>query len=172
LAIVKSHGGFIRAASADGRGSCFLVVLPALPAATEPAPEGENPHLPRGNGETVLVADDEPSIRHITRQILESFGYRVLLACDGAEAVDIYRRNRGEISAVLTDMMMPEMDGPATIRALAAINPEVRIIAASGISDKGRLAKEENPCVRYFVSKPYSSETLLKALEITLSPET
>jgi len=171
LAIIKSHGGFIRAASADGRGSCFLIVLPALPNAIEPAIEGDSRDLPRGGGETVLVADDEPSIRQITRQILESFGYRVLLAANGIEAVDIYRQNPGEIAAVLTDMMMPEMDGTETIRTLAMLDPEVRIIAASGISDKGRLAKEENPCVRYFVSKPYTSETLLKALEITLSPE-
>ena len=171
LAIVKSHGGFIRAASAAGRGSCFLILLPARPSVAEESPGEADRPIPRGKGETILVADDEPSIRQITRRILESYGYRVLLACDGVEAVEIYRQNQGGIAAVLTDMMMPEMDGQETIRMLAMIDPEVRIIAASGISDKGRIAKEENSCVRYFVPKPYTSESLLKALEITLSRE-
>ena len=80
--------------------------------------------LPRGNGETVLVVDDEASILTITSQTLQAFGYRVLTATDGAEAVAIYAQHKNEIAVVLTDMMMPIMDGPATIRALMRINPD------------------------------------------------
>ena len=169
MAIVKSHGGFIRAASAPGKGSCFLIVLPALAAPGKSGISGEDPDLPRGSGETILVADDEPSIRQIMRHMLESFGYRVLLAADGAEAVQIYRQHRGEIAVVITDMMMPVMDGTSTIHELSSIDPKVRIIAASGISDQAKLAKEAGDCVRYFVRKPCTADTLLKALEITIS---
>jgi len=171
LAIIRSHGGFIRAASTPGRGTCFLIVLPALPVVVDTIPEPRDEGLPRGNGETILVADDEPSIRQITRQILETFGYRVLLAANGAEAVKIYRGKQGEIAAVVTDMMMPVMDGSSTIQALAEINPAVRIIAASGISDKGKLATEAGNCVRFFVTKPFTAETLLKTLKIIVSTD-
>ena len=169
LAIVKSHGGFIRAASAHGRGSCFLIVLPALPVAAEAVPDRGKLDLPRGRGETVLVVDDEPSIRRITRHMLESFGYRVRVAADGMEAVEIFRRHSGEISVVVTDMMMPGMDGSATIRALAEIDPQVRVIAASGISNKEAAAREAGECVRAFVPKPFTAEALLRALEISLA---
>jgi PAS domain S-box-containing protein len=168
LAIIRSHGGFIRAASNPDRGTCFLIVLPALGAAEEDSPDQGTAELPRGHGETILVVDDEPSIRRITRHTLETFGYRVLDAADGAEALDVYRAGQGAISAVIMDMMMPVMDGPATIRELMKMDPSVKILAASGISEKGRLAKEAGACVRYFVTKPCTAETLLKALEITI----
>jgi PAS domain S-box-containing protein len=168
LAIIRSHGGFIRAASRPDKGTCFLIVLPALGSAagdnSDPAPI----ELPRGSGETILVVDDEPSIRRITRHTLETFGYQVLDAADGEEAIGIYRSRPGGISAVIMDMMMPVMDGSATIRELMKIDPMVKILAASGISEKGRLAKEAGACVRYFVTKPCTAETLLKALEVTL----
>jgi PAS domain S-box-containing protein len=168
LAIIRSHGGFIRAASNPDKGTCFLIVLPALGSAVEDRTEPGAVELPRGQGETVLVVDDEPSIRRITRHTLESFGYQVLDAADGADAVELYRSRRGDISAVIMDMMMPVMDGPATIRELMRIDPAVKILAASGISEKGRLAKEAGECVRYFVTKPCTAETLLKALHLTI----
>ena len=77
--------------------------------------------------------DDEAPVRMVTRRMLESFGYRVVLAPDGAQAVALYAKQKDEIAAVITDMMMPVMDGPATIRALRSMRPDVRIIAASGL---------------------------------------
>src|SRR5829696_269470 len=133
LTIVKSHGGFINVYSELHKGSQFTLYLPALdtPGSIEAA--ALQMDLPLGNGELILVVDDEESIREITRSTLETFGYTVLTASDGTEALALYADKKNEIAVVLTDMVMPFMDGPATIRALQRMNPKVRIIAASGL---------------------------------------
>jgi len=164
IAIIKSHGGFVKVQSRVGVGTQFHVYLPAQmePAAEDvaAAPVG----LPLGNGELLLVIDDEASVRQITGQTLEAFGYRVLLASDGVEATSIYASRKEEIALVLTDMMMPVMDGPTTILVLMRINPEIRIIAASGLSANGMEAKATNAGVKHFIPKPYTAETLLKTI--------
>ena len=96
--------------------------------------------MPRGRGELILVVDDEAAVREITKQTLEAYGYRVVLATDGADAIAVYARESAEIAAVLTDMMMPVMDGPATIQVLRRINPGLPIIAASGLASKAQVA--------------------------------
>ena len=127
--------GFVNVYSEPGKGTTFKVYLPAMETSSEARKEQpEEASLPRGNGETVLVVDDEASILTITSQTLQAFGYRVLTATDGADAVAIYAQHKNEIAVVLTDMMMPIMDGPATIHALMRINPAVKIIAASGLN--------------------------------------
>ncbi|MCW1884324.1 PAS domain S-box protein [Luteolibacter flavescens] len=169
LAIIKSHGGFIRAASPPGRGARFDVFLPGLPGTGESALDQSDSPLPRGHGETILIADDEEFVRSITGRTLESFGYQVLLAAGGSEAVDLYREHGAEISAVITDMMMPGMDGASVIRALAALDPEVKIIASSGVTAHDARAREASDCVRHFLPKPCSAETLLKVLKRVVS---
>jgi CheY-like chemotaxis protein len=125
-------------------------------------------NLPRGNGETVLVVDDEPSILAITSQTLLGFGYQVLTANDGADAVGIYVQHRGEIAVVLTDMMMPVMDGPAMIHALRRINPAIKTIAASGLNVDGSAAKATGEGVKHFLTKPYTTRTLLNTIRLVL----
>lgn len=169
LAIVKSHGGFIRTFSEPGVGTRFRVYLPAQPESAGAAPSRERAELPLGNGETVLVIDDEVAIRQITRQILESFGYHTLLAADGHQAVALYTIYQSAIDVVLTDMMMPVMDGPATIRKLMEINPAVRIIATSGITANRELAHLAGDGVKNFLPKPYTAETLLTCLKQVLA---
>lgn len=169
LAIVRGHGGFIRAASTPEVGTCFLIVLPASGVTAASAVESGQAELPHGAGETVLVVDDEPSIRRIMEQTLVTFGYRVLLAADGSEALRLYHELGETISVVITDMMMPGLDGLATIRGLTSMNPAVKIIAASGISNQERVAKEAGPNVRYFLTKPCTAEVLLTTLKRTLS---
>jgi CheY-like chemotaxis protein len=123
--------------------------------------------LALGRGELLLVVDDEEAIREIARVTLESHGYRVLTAADGAEAVAIYEQAGQDIRAVVTDMMMPQMDGVATIHALRALNPQVQIIAASGLTDTDRRAEEVG--ARYMLRKPYTAAELLGAVSTILA---
>jgi CheY-like chemotaxis protein len=143
-----------------------------LPTTTDAGSEEQSkPAMdhPRGNGETVLIVDDEPAIRQITGQTLESFGYRVLLAADGTEAIAIYAQQQHNIAVVLTDMMMPVLDGLSTIQVLMRMNPSVRIIAVSGITANRSVATDAGTAVRHYLGKPFTAQTLLAAVEKVVS---
>lgn len=172
LAIVRSHDGFINLQSETGIGTTFELYLPAntTAAAADEMPV-EEVRLPRGKGECVLVVDDEEAIRQVVQRTLERFGYRVLLASHGAEAVSIYAQRHRDIAVVLTDMAMPVMDGPALMIALRAIDPDVRIIGSSGLAAGGNMARAKGSGIGHFVPKPYTAETLLATLELVLKEE-
>ncbi len=109
------------------------------------------------------MVDDEAAIREITRSTLEAAGYRVLTASDGTEAVVLFVQHKNDVKAVITDLVMPYMDGPATIRALRKLNPLARIIVSTGVSDKNRTDVVDAG-VDAVLSKPYTADTLLKTL--------
>ena len=164
LAIIKGHRGFLRVKSEIGEGTQFQVYLPADGSQSAQPINAPEAVLPRGNGELVLVVDDEVTVRQIIQQTLEVFGYRVLVAADGVEASSLYSAHQADVAVVLTDMMMPVMDGLATIQVLMSINPQARIIAASGLNIKDMVARAMSAGVKHFIPKPYSAETLLKTL--------
>ncbi|MGE3489258.1 MAG: ATP-binding protein [Vicinamibacterales bacterium] len=162
-AIVKAHGGFIRVHSELGKGTTFEICLPAWRGQAGDLAVDRSA-LPRGHGERVLVIDDEASVRMVTRLTLEKFGYVVLEAADGAEGVSVYAQRRDAIAAVIVDMMMPVMNGPATIEALLKLDPRVRIIATSGVSQGRAPLGAAGGEVQAFLAKPYSPEALLRAV--------
>ncbi|HEY0257067.1 MAG TPA: PAS domain S-box protein [Candidatus Methylacidiphilales bacterium] len=169
MAIVKSHNGIINVSSRPGKGTTFEVFLPAISASTDfHRGQTEDVDSPRGKGETVLLVDDEASILTLTSQTLQTFGYRVLTATDGAEAVAVYAEHREEIAVVLTDMMMPIMDGQALIHALTRLTPAIKIIVTSGLSLSADATNGSEIGIRHFLMKPYTASTLLKALRIVL----
>lgn len=166
--IVKSHGGFINLQSEIDKGTKFKVYLPATASKAAEDAVAAHPQLSRGNGEMILVVDDEDAIRQVTSETLEHFGYRTLLAKHGAEGVALYAQHRQEIALVLTDMVMPIMDGPMLIVALKAINPQIIVIGSSGRGSKDGVAKALAAGVRHFIPKPYTADAMLDILHKAL----
>jgi CheY-like chemotaxis protein len=168
LNIVKAHGGFIQTQSQPGCGTSFRVFLPAAETSSKAASPEPAPLPPQGRGEQILVIDDERAFQEITKAIFEKHGYRVLTASDGAEALAVFAQHKGAIDLVMTDMVMPFLDGPATIKALRSIDPQVRILAASGLSESERLTGELTNTA--FLLKPFTSERLLTTVHEVLHP--
>jgi two-component system, cell cycle sensor histidine kinase and response regulator CckA len=165
---VKGHGGFVNVYSEMGRGSSFRVYLPASQSVRERPHKATATEVPHGNGELLLVVDDEVSILEVTKTSLESSRYRVVTAQDGTEALALYSQFGDDIKVVLTDMMMPDLDGAATIRALRRINPRVKIITATGLEVGGKV-NNVSAKVEAFLPKPYTREKLLRTIADVLA---
>ncbi|MEW6303221.1 MAG: PAS domain S-box protein [Verrucomicrobiota bacterium] len=169
LGIVRSHQGFVTLQSKPGEGTTFLVYLPAdVSGEVTPAAERE-PDLPRGQGELIMIVDDEQSVCEVTRNTLEKFGYRTIVASDGAEAIAAYVQHQADVRLVITDVAMPMMSGAALVRALRRLNPGVRIIFSSGLGSAGDLGVASDLGVRHTLLKPHTAETLLTTLRDALS---
>ncbi len=166
VGIIKSHRGSITVSSQLSKGTEFKVFLPAV-MIREAAPI-EHPELHRGNGDLILVVDDEAPVRESTRITLEDYNYEVLTACNGVDAIEVYLQHQHRIQLVLIDLMMPLMDGPSTIRTLQRINPDVEVVAMSGLSSKGMIADAESTGVQRFLAKPFMVKELLSTLQKAL----
>ncbi|MEA5624385.1 response regulator [Nostoc sp. UHCC 0251] len=162
--IIQSHGGFVSVTSQVGKGTEFKVCLPAVEVAKTPLVE--DLELFKGNGELILVVDDETRILETTKILLEVYSYRVLTASNGIEAIALYVQHEDEISLVLMDMMMPLMDGATAITTLQKINSQVKVVAVSGLNVSEKLAKI--PGVKKFIAKPYATKELLQTLHSIL----
>ncbi|MGF1604163.1 MAG: ATP-binding protein, partial [Thermosynechococcaceae cyanobacterium] len=161
--IIQSHGGFIDVHSDIGKGTQFKVYLPAIQAADLVEETVLDP--PLGQGELVLVVDDEAPIRDVAQAVLENYNYRVMTAVDGVEAISQYTQHQDEIAIVLMDMKMPTLSGATAIQTLQKINPQVRVIVLSGLPGNGQMSTSLGDCVKGFLQKPYSSAALLQALQ-------
>ncbi|GAB4271172.1 MAG: ATP-binding protein [Deferrisomatales bacterium] len=129
--LVTQHGGFVDAASEPGRGTCLTVYLPARPLPPETAsPEADV--VPRGAGQTVLLAEDDPQVRSIVEAVLLQLGYRVLAAAGGAEARQLWQRHADEIQAVVTDLVMPGLDGRTFAAEVKERRRSVPVVAVTG----------------------------------------
>ena len=175
VGIVRSHGGFIRVASKVGQGSTFELYFPAAKAEQVPAKKDSATPWPHARGEGILLVDDEAAVREVTRQALVEFGYRVITSGNGAEALRIFQERRQEIQLVLTDMMMPEMDGPTLVAALRVLDPAVKIVGITGMSDTTGMSGLKTLALSAMLAKPFTIEKLLKVihevLPVTAGPE-
>jgi PAS domain S-box-containing protein len=164
VGIVKSHGGFVNVESELGRGSVFRVFIPAVFESEPEVAQAELPAVPGGNGETILLVDDEPEILKIAGMVLTQNGYVVVNACDGIEALTLYVQNQEVIEVVVTDVVMPVMNGLNLARALRRINPRVRIIAASGHAEESHEHELNALGVQTLLRKPFNNHQLLEAV--------
>jgi PAS domain S-box-containing protein len=168
LGIVQSHHGVVLVESEVNRGTTFKVFLPASPNSAREHTSKVNPLSPRGSGEVVLIVDDEPDVVEGMRQLLEQHNYHVCTARNGEEALDMVGRQQHKIDALVTDIMMPAMDGVTLIRAVRTAMPKLKIIASSGLgTDMGgsfRAQELKSLGVASFLPKPYGSEKLLAML--------
>lgn len=166
IGIVTGHGGVVTVDSEMGAGSLFEVHLPAVTASAEVERDAGDAHrsTPRP-GKTVLVVDDEKTIRGLTKRALVKAGYRVMTAGDGLSALETYRTHRDEIGLVLTDLKMPRIDGSELCRALTGTDPELPIIMMSGVVGPAELGL---PGVRQVLAKPFSTDQLLTVVSETL----
>ena len=165
MTIVKSHAGFITVSSHMGKGTDFHVYLPAIRDQATPATEAKNVFA--GHGELILLVDDEAAIREVTQAALEAHSYQVLAACDGMAAVTQFAQHKDVIGLVLVDLMMPYMDGTATIQALRTIDPDIKVVAMSGLN-AGNQSSEEIQ-VHHCLMKPFTAEDLLMTLHQILN---
>ena len=160
--ILKSHGGFLRVESGAGQGTTFEVFLPCAGELSIVAAEPDEAGLPRGHGELILLADDELVICELVAAELQEFGYRVLTATNGAEAVTLFKQHADEVRLFITDNSMPVMSGPQAIAEIRKLRPGLPAILSSGEAGAEKLARVVE------LNKPFALAELLNAVSRSL----
>ncbi len=160
LGIVRGHHGALKVSSEAGRGTTFQILLPCTrELADRPPTQDHETELWRGTG-TVLVVDDEATVRVTAGKMIESIGFHVLLAEGGREAIEIFRAEGAGIRAVLLDLTMPHLDGEGTFRALRELRPELRVLLMSGYNEQEAVSRFVGQGLGGFLQKPFTTEML------------
>jgi PAS domain S-box-containing protein len=167
--IVKEHGGRIHCYSEPGQGAIFKIYLPAvLNVAADPEKTIKSANSPRGGDETILVVDDEPAVREMAREMLEYFGYGVLCAENGECAIETYRTSPTPINLVLLDLNMPGMGGYKCMKELLNIEPDLKILIASGYSTDFHAEQALSSGAASFIGKPYHLQEMARTVRAAL----
>ena len=170
LGIVRSHAGFVQVQTRPGQGTRFNIYLPLSERMeTAEIADAAVPALPQGHGEQVLIVDDEGHLRNMARRFLEGNGYRVLEAQDGVEALQLLDNLRVQPQVLLTDLIMPRMDGLTLLRTLKQKKAELKLIAMGGLPPSPEVLLELGLSPRHFIPKPFASATLLNTLQAVLN---
>jgi len=159
--IVKNHKGYINVYSESGEGTNFTIYFPITKKEIE---DGKKEPVPLKGEGTILIVDDEESVRKMTDDMLVSLGYQVYSAKNGQEAIQIFEKSKNEIDLVLLDMIMPDMDGKKTFNKLKKIKPDVKVLLSSGFSKEGKAEEIIKDGVKGFIQKPYKMIELSNAI--------
>jgi hypothetical protein len=167
LGVARIHGGGVCAGNGNLGGAVFEVYLPAAESPTASS-QNQAPSPAAKKATQVLVVDDDALVRGIARTALEVKGFEVITAEDGTQGLAAFVRHRGTLSAVLSDTMMPGMDGVEMIRAMRQIDQDIPVISASGFATEGKAAELKALRVNAFLPKPYTAEMLLETMKSVL----
>jgi DNA-binding NtrC family response regulator len=167
--VVRNHGGHVRVQSRPGQGSQFQVYLPASGKAE--AHQSKTPAAAQGGNELILVVDDEEVVRRLTKDALESYGYNVLLAKDGCEAIEVFKKYDANIGLVIIDMIMPKMGGRETFLKLKELNPRVKALLSTGYGRNGEAHEILSRGVLGFIQKPFHLDELLSQVRKALDAD-
>jgi CheY-like chemotaxis protein len=167
LGIIHSHKGAIKVYSQPGKGSTFKVLLPAAKEGVVRPASSHRIDL-RGSG-TILVVDDEEVVRKVAKAVLELYGYTVILAGDGRDALHIFEQRKSEIDLVLLDLIMPNMGGEETYRHLRLLRPDIPVILSSGYSDAQAHERFAGKALASFIKKPYTAAALGEIVQRVLT---
>ena len=166
--IVHGHKGALKVYTSPGRGSTFKVLFPAADPPVLGS-VGPAPYLSEGREKTVLIVDDEESVRSVARNTLQRRGYRTIEAADGREALEVYRRFAGDIALVLLDLTMPYMNGEEVLRELKLITPSVKVLLSSGFNEVEAVRRFTGKGLAGFLQKPYSAAVLAQTIKRIIS---
>ncbi len=162
--VIKNHNGFMRVNSKVGEGTTFELYFPAISSSAHSTPATAETQLPKGNGELIMVVDDEVSILNMIKQSLEFFGYRVITADSGGKAIDLYGQHYKDIECVIVDRYMPLMGGKTTIKEIQNVNDKVHFILISGAINKIESEELKKLNIDAYIQKPYTTEKMVKTV--------
>ena len=170
LGITENHGGFVQLQSTPGSGTTFRVHIPGAPGENETDEKRTGTgSSAQGHGELILIVDDEPAVRRLASAILNRQGYRTITAAEGREGAAMFAKQRDEIRLVVSDLMMPQLDGPGMLRELKLIKAGVKSIIITGLGEENRIAEAKASGADVILHKPFMADELLNDVQRLLA---